>query len=385
MRALSLSKSLAACVLLIFSYALALANGVPDEAAKLLPDRIGEFRAVGAMQTTTESRDKFAADGIEFMIERKYRSPQGEVFDVTLAKTRTDREAYAFFSHKRPTINLEKLEGIGTAAGLGEFGQLHFYKGVFAGRIYNADKADSPDVLKSFARQLADTLDKGEGEIPVLVKHLPDWETVEHRAAYALNLHALQDITGQRPALEAVNFTGGADAVTATYDRTRLVIIEHTTPQLATDNDARINARISELKSNNQPTPSVYRRVGNYAVFVFDAPDEATATQLIDKIAYEQVVQWLGNNPRLLERAQREYSETTAGVILSVIKASGLSLLVCLGIGGIFGSIIFKRRRAQQAMNEAYSDAGGMLRLNLDDITTRQVDPARLLGKGDVR
>lgn len=361
------------------------ANGPTNEAAKLLPDRIGEFRAVGAVQSTTESRDKLAVAGVEFMLQRKYRSPQGKVFDVSLAKMRTEREAYALFSHNRFKSRLEKLEGIGTAAGLGEFGHLHFYKGVFAGLIYKADKTDSPDVLKSFARQLADTFDKGEGEIPVLVKHLPDWETVEHRTAYALNLPALQDILGNRPVLEVVNFTGGADAVTANYGPSQMVIIEHTTPQLATDNDARINARISELKSNNQPTPSVYRRVGNYAVFVFDAPDEATATQLVDKIAYEQVVQWLGNNPRLLERAQREYSETTAGVILSVVKASGLSLLVCLGIGGIFGSIIFKRRRARAAMTEAYSDAGGMLRLNLDDITTRQVDPARLLGKGDVR
>ncbi|MBV9958211.1 MAG: hypothetical protein JO360_07310, partial [Acidobacteria bacterium] len=179
-----------------------------------------------------------------------------------------------------------------------------------------------------------------------------------------------------------LNFTGGAEAVTATYGNERLVIIENTTPQLATENDARINAKINELKSSGQPVPSAYRRVGNYSVFVFDAPDEATAAQLIDKISYEQVVQWLGNNPHWMERAEREYRQTTAGVILSVIKGTGLSLLICLGIGGIFGSIVFRRRRAQAAMTEAYSDAGGMLRLNLDEMTP-QADPSRLLGKGE--
>lgn len=383
MRAKSLSKLLSACALLILSSMLAVANTAPVEAAKLLPDQIGEFRALGKARTTTEPADRLTPAEVEFVVEHKYRSAQGKIFEVALAKTRTDSEAYALFSQMRRKSSAEKLDGIGTAAALGEFGHLYFYKGTVAGRIYGGQE-DTPDALKAFAKQLAETLDNGEGEIPVLVKHLPEWEQAAQNAVYALNLPALQAVWGNRPALDAVSFTGGTDAVTANYGPSKLIIVEHTTPQLATENDARINARIAELKNSGQSVPTAYRRVGNYAVFVFDAPDEATATALLDKIAYEQVVQWLGNNPRLLERAQREYSETTAGVILSVIKASGLSLLICLGIGGIFGSIIFKRRRAQQSMTEAYSDAGGMLRLNLDDMTTRQVDPSRLLGKGKV-
>ena len=63
---------------------------------------------------------------------------------------------------------------------------------------------------------------------------------------------------------------------------------------------------------------------------------------------------------------------------MSVVKASGLSLLICLGVGGVIGAALFSRRRAQQRAAEAYSDAGGMLRLNLDDITP-QHDPGRLL------
>ncbi len=387
MRARSLSKLLSACALLILSFALVLANVSADEAAKSLPDKLGDFRALGSARSLSSETETKKDEGNEAQVSRGYRSAQGDNFKVELVRTRTDGGAYALFSGEAQKLGPEvkKLEGVGTAAVISSSGRALFYKGTSFVSISDESKSKNADRLIAFAKLLAEPLNNGEGEIPVLVKHLPEWESVQQQAVYALNLSALQEAAGSRPVLEAVNFTGGADAVTASYGPTRLVIIEHTTPQLATDNDARINARINELGNSGQPVPSAYRRVGNYAVFVFDAPDEATATQLMDKIAYEQVVQWLGNNPHWMERAEREYRQTTAGMILSVIKVSALSLLICLGVGGIFGSIIFKRRRARAATSEAYSDAGGMLRLNLDDMTTQQVDPSRLLGKGDVR
>lgn len=261
-------------------------------------------------------------------------------------------------------------------------GRVIIYKGLTFVSISNTSPDKNSERLIAFGRLLTDPLDNGEGEVPVLIKHLPDWEAVQQRAVYAVSLSTLQEAAGHRPVLDAINFTSGTEAVTALYNSSRLVIVELITPQLATDNDARINARINELRAAGQAVPSAYRRVGNYAVFVFDAPDEITATQLIDKIAYEQIVQWLGNNPNWLIRAEREYRRTTAGVIVAVFKASGISLLLCLGIGGIFGSIVFRRRRRQQASTQAYSDAGGMLRLNIDDMTP-EVEPTRLLGKGD--
>jgi hypothetical protein len=384
LRILILSR-LFACALLLLSFVPVLADSTSNEAAKLLPDKVGEFTALGAGRSTTAAFEaKKDIYGVELAISRIYRSARGERYRVELVKTRMDRGAYSLYSNEvqKMPVDTPGLDNAGTASILNRDDRFLFYKGLTFVSITDESRLHDPEKLTSFAKLVAEPLDKGEGEIPVLVKHLPDWETVRHRVVYALDLSTLQEVAGNRPVLEAVNFAGGTDAVTALYGSSRLVIIEHTTPQLATDNDARINARLNELRNSGQPVPSGYRRVGNYAVFVFDAPDEATATLLVDKVAYEQVVQWLGNNPYLFERARREYSETTAGVILSVIKASGLSLLVCLGIGGIFGSIIFRRRRAQQAATEAYSDAGGMLRLNLDEMS-QQVDPSRLLGKGD--
>ena len=173
---------------------------------------------------------------------------------------------------------------------------------------------------------------------------------------------------GNRPVLEALSFDGGTEAVTALYGPTsRLVIVEHPTPQLATDNDVRVQRLIEELRGNQQPLPSVYKRVGNYAVFVFDAPDQAAAERLIQDVRYEQVVQWLGDNPHAFARAQRAYGAMTASVLLTTLKATGLATIVCLCIGGLFGGLVFMRRRAQAIESKSYSDAGGMVRLNIDD------------------
>ena len=68
--------------------------------------------------------------------------------------------------------------------------------------------------------------------------------------------------------------------------------------------------------------------------------------------------------------------------IINTIKATALAILFCLGIGGIFGSVIFARRRAQAALREQYTDAGGMVRLNLDELAAQPV-PSRLLPPGD--
>jgi hypothetical protein len=78
-------------------------------------------------------------------------------------------------------------------------------------------------------------------------------------------------------------------------------------------------------------------------------------------------VQWLGEDPHLYQKLQRYLTETSAGVLVAVLKSSGLSLIACLAIGGLFGFLLFRQRRAQSAA--AFSDAGGAVRLNLDELT----------------
>jgi hypothetical protein len=204
-------------------------------------------------------------------------------------------------------------------------------------------------------------------DIPILLKHLPNWEAVQKQAKYVVTLDDLETAVPNQPVLDAVSFEGGTEAVTANYGESQLAIVEFGTPQFSVDNDQRIAAKIQELRSQSQPAPTAYRRVGNYSVFVFNGTDEASANRLIDQVQYQKTVQWLGEDPHLYRKLQRYFTETSAGVLVAVLKSSGLSLIACLAIGGLFGFLLFRQRRAQSAA--AFSDAGGSVRLNLDELT----------------
>jgi hypothetical protein len=208
-------------------------------------------------------------------------------------------------------------------------------------------------------------------DVPILVMHLPDWEKkVKEDYGYALSLTELQKAAGDQPALDAFDFDEGTEAVTAKYEAGRLVIIEFPTPQHSVEADAAINARIAQLRAAGRPVPSAYKRVGNYSVFVFDAPDTAVAEKLLSGVKYEKDVRWLGRNPHAEEIATRAYTSTMGNVILTTVITTGLAILLCLGVGGIIGGAVFFYRRAKNTAAEIYSDAGGMLRLNIEDLNT---------------
>ena len=353
----------------------ALAEPVSDEITKLLPRELGDFRQASPVQPT----DKLAKDGVAV----EYTSTDGVRLLVELVRFSQDSDAYSLLTitgkQDQSLANVSK--DVGTASVVLR-GSVSFFKGRTFVRISELG-TPTREAIKSLelARLISDRIEPGEGEIPVLVKHLPQWEDAQKRVIYLARFKSLKDTLPRQPILEAITSEGDADAVATNYGGAHLLIVEFNTPQLAADNDRSIIARIQELRTQGQPVPSSYRRVGNYSVFVFSAENEQAANALIDQVKYEQLVHWLGENPNAIERAQRDYYLTTAGVLVAVIKASGLSLLACLAIGVLLGALLFNRRRAQQRRFEAYSDAGGMLRLNIDEMTPKS-DPARLLGPG---
>ena len=301
------------------------------------------------------------------VFEAEYASARGDKFTVLLARLQSDAEAYALLTlTARGIKRFEsiKADDIGTADFI-DNSRVVF----FQGPNFVSVTAQQRDVSQAtdLARLLSAQLDKGEDEIPVLAKHLPDAPRSLQNALYIVSDKTLRENVSGAPVLEVVTFDGGTEAVTANYGQAQLVIIEFTTPQFSIDNDSRIWTKIAELKSEGRPVPSAYRRVGNYSVFVFNAPDEQTANALIDQVKYEQVVQWLGDDPHLYERLQRYFTQTSAGVLVAVLKSSGLSLLLCLAAGALIGTMMFRHRRAQKAT--LYSDAGGSIRLNLDELT----------------
>ncbi|MCA1578239.1 MAG: hypothetical protein LC794_12855 [Acidobacteria bacterium] len=303
----------------------------------------------------------------------EYVSANGKRFAVELSQLSSDSKAYEMLSlaaaearAKDPKVEIANAPG---TAGFTTADQCAFFRGVHFVKITSLKPATNTTNLTALAKSLSDTLDAGEGDIPVLIKHLPEPEHAQKNAVYLNSITTLTSLAPQQGVLTAVQGDGNADAALATLASGKVLIVEFNTPQLATDNDKRITARIQELWKQGQPAPTAYRRVGNYSVFVFDAPDEQTAKQLIDQVKYEQVVSWLGENPNILRDAEQRYVNTMLGVLVAVVKASGYALVGCLGIGGLIGALLFTYRRSQQKAVTTYSDAGGMLRLNLDELT----------------
>lgn len=210
--------------------------------------------------------------------------------------------------------------------------------------------------------------------IPVLLKHLPDWEAVRPNAVFIKSKDSLAAALGERPVLEPVEFTAGTEAVAAPYPAGKLLVVEYMTPQASTEADARFAQKLAE-----NPDPNThYRRIGNYSAFVFDAPDPAAAAALFDQIKYEKTVQWLGEDPFLYKRLERAFVTTTSEVFLSTVLAIILGMGSSVLVGLIAGYIYFRFREHQRAHMQEFSDAGGMTRLNLDGLTP-DILPERLL------
>jgi hypothetical protein len=360
----------------------------PDPALfELFPDKIGTFRRsgipnppenlkqLGLLNPTTDSG---VLGG-----QVEYVGNGGHRLLVEVVRFRQDPAAYSMLSSVRAATTEEKNEiGVGNygTAGYGNNRQVAFFKGLYFVRITTVTKSPN-EAFNDLAKALADSLDKGEGDIPALLKHLPNADQAQKTALFLTHFRNLQNVLPSEAVLSAIETGGDGDAAFVDTGSGKVLLVEYNTPQLAKDNDDRIIAKIKELWQLGQPAPTAYRRVGNYSVFVFNAPDEATAKQLIDQVKYEQVVQWLGTNPHIYKEAEKRYVETTLGVFIAVVKASGYAFVGCLGLGALIGALMFALRRSRRGALEAYSDAGGMLRLNLDELTP-QTDPSRLLGPG---
>jgi hypothetical protein len=382
-------KLLRAILLISLASASAAAQSASG-GGKLLPEKVGDFNARGKSATAArgaKALSQFKPEDFAVVAqeERTYAGADDSLLLVREVKTNS---ASAAFSLLGRVAAGEGRPGFRVLPDLGLFGLAEARRAVFIKGSTLVDVQDlSPPAkngaaLRDFSKSLADSLRGESGFVPVLALHVPEWDRkLGEDLGYAVSLTALKEEAGARPALDAVSFDGGTEAVTAKYGDARLVVVEFPTPQHAFDADADITRRVEELRAAGQPVPSSYKRVGNYSVFVFDAPDSAAADNLVSGVKYEKDVRWLGRNPHEEENAIRNYTSTMGGVILTTLITTGLAILVCLTVGGLIGGAIFLSRRAKHAAQEIYSDAGGMLRLNIEDVNTPQTTKA--LGRGE--
>ena len=200
--------------------------------------------------------------------------------------------------------------------------------------------------------------------VPVLIKHLPDWESVKTQTTFAHTVAELKVPLGDRPAIDLIDFSAGTEAVTASYPAGKLLIIEYSSPQGSIDADGKFKSALAATGD----TSTVYKRIGNYNVFVFDGKDAAAANELADQVKYEKSVQWLGDNPFHIS-AERAFVLTTSDIFFSTVMVILIGIGVAIVGGLTTGTVFFMLRDKRRASMRTYSDAGGMIRLNLDGFT----------------
>jgi hypothetical protein len=167
-----------------------------------------------------------------------------------------DAKAYEKLSLAAAAAKAQTSPAFGTA-GFQTDNEIMFVKGTHLVKLRNV-KADSAS-FANLARELTGAYDQGEGDIPVLLKHLPNPEEAQKTAVF---LHSFADLNAlglQQGVLTAINSNGNADAALASYGPSKVLIVEFNTPQLAKDNDERIIARIHELWKLGEAAPVAYR------------------------------------------------------------------------------------------------------------------------------
>jgi hypothetical protein len=392
-RRLSFSILLLTALLLALSYTAPAQDGSGSQAGTF-PQQIGEFRAQKLPKTLPLDVSPVTLEDFQVVSndEREYAAPDGRKYVVGLTQTKSTSAAYSllrYFGGEGKPVPYS----FGVNGDFGVYGlagpRVKFIKGTTVVSVTGmSTQTDDQQATLSFAKEVAAAIQGMPGSVPPLVLHLPDWEK-KHPSlgasgvGYAVSLPVLRSLVGDsgQKAFDALPFDEGVEAATASYDGARLVVVEFPTPQHAFDADAAVNQRIAQLRAEGRPVPSSYKRVGNYSVFVFDAPDAASAEKLVSGVKYEKDVRWLGRNPHENENAIRSYTNTMGGVIMTTLITTGLAILGCLTVGGVIGGAIFLSRRARHAAQEIYSDAGGMLRLNIEDVNTPQT--TKMLGRGE--
>jgi len=223
-------------------------------------------------------------------------------------------------------------------------------------------------------------------ERPVIFRSLPAGARPATGLRYFLGPESLNTaVAGSR---DLYAFNGDAEAVVAEYglkpdgatrrrgdaaaktaapapatEPMRLVIIEYHTPQFAYDAINRANQFVSSLPETEQQR-IIIKREGNYIVEAVNFDDRNAAQAIVDAVQYPYGVQWL-HHPSIPSpdpfRAQK-----AAQMLVSTFGLLGVLLGTVLVCGSIFGTTMFLKRR--KAMQSAFSDAGQMLRLELNPL-----------------
>ena len=357
----------------------------PVTPAQLLRDVLGGFKATGeAREYNPDSLSELAGERAaafrEYRIATAASRPYGTT-RVDVLQAENMFAAFGLFTYDAGMIGAktsDKAVGFDSASASG---QLIFWKDKYVVTLSDSSKrqvAAGQSQLLSLASSIAAALGNGKDAMrPPLLKSLPGDPGTRTSERYFMGPESLGSFVGG--GREMFSFAGRAEAVLAEYAANgaqtpgavspvtqtngsmKLLILECHTPQYATDALDRAAGYLESLPQD-QKQRTILKREGNFIVEATGFDDRESAQQLVDSVKYEYTVKWL-RDP-LLPTNDPWRGQKTAQLLLSTFGLLGLMIISVLFVGGAVGSLVFLKRRKRQM--EIFSDAGGMLRLELD-------------------
>lgn len=349
--------------------------------ARLLPEAIAGVKATGDIKQT--GPDALAElVGEEAVVYREYLVSEAASRQYAGARADVFRAANQFAAFGLFTYVSGAGEAKAAAQEIGSGGaqlqdRIIFWKGNYFVSLTRSHKKAAPPVQLARAIASAITIEDTTAERPPLLDSLPRQANGPNSERYFLGPESLNGYVER--GREMFGFAGNAEAVLAEYSSSRdlaqpgaaplkaaplkLLIVEYHTPQFATDALARLNQHVESLPEAERDR-TIIKREGNYIVTLVNVADRESAEQLLGSISYPYRVKWLRDPSWPTNDPFR--GQKAAQMLLSTFGLLGLILLTVLVGGTAFGTIVFIKRRKQQ--REIFSDAGGMLRLELDPL-----------------
>jgi hypothetical protein len=354
------------CILLLTAHGVQAQSGDKE----LLPDRLGQrWQAVSPARVRDAQRisglpdpDVLGEYGLHRVISRAYTDGKVEstveVFELNLIPG-----AYGLFTFNRGQLPPNSRE---------------FLQGRYVVRVSRRE-ADADSERQMFEAIKPDLIG-GEGELPPLPLHLPEADKVAESEKYIVGPAALGRLKNFSGLKDVIGFGVGAEVTTADYSggggQMNLIIVEYFAPQTAADGESRIRDHFNSLPQTEKDR-LIIKRVGNYVIVMSNIQDMPAAQNIVGQIKYQKKVYWAGRkftdiplefrppDPLAVEDMTR-----TVKTMIRSFYLMGISILSALLLGGVVGFSLFqwkRYRRRKLGLDDMFSDAGGTIRLNLDD------------------
>ncbi|MBX7219546.1 MAG: hypothetical protein K1Y36_06345 [Blastocatellia bacterium] len=210
--------------------------------------------------------------------------------------------------------------------------------------------------------------DPEEPKIPFVVRHLP-LDRMD-----PTTLHCAFGTIGAGIQAAPYNYsefplTDGAQLAWADYIPgsafARLAMCEYPTPQASIEAFKQVEANWNQLPPQERSARLV-KRVGNFVVQAYGVTSPARTSEIIEGVKYDYVVQWLGPRPLRSGLDQTTEIRKTGAMLVSIFQLIMMGGVV-MGIVGMAAGFGYFYWRRQSSRATAFSDAGGMMRLNLND------------------